>query len=352
VLSVLRRRGWLLIAATVAVAGCAYLIASARGITHSAEGVAVVAANTRLTPDQANRLAVTYAVLIPKDEATAERVAGALGTTTTQVQRRLTVFNPPNTAVLQIDYDGTSARNARAGVAAVLLAISGASPASPNIAPRSVGVVRYPQRASSSSGVKTLVPIGLILGLALGALLLAAWERADPRIDDVDDLAGEAGCPASTLEAISDSGATALIARWAALGPRASARVALVPVTRGVERRLQEVARRLARGQPTGAGAEHRTRQPWAGDVSLILGSVPEGGFAGEMLAMNCDLTVLVVNKGTRRIVLRTALDVLSKFGIAPAWAIFITRREGSVPEEIQDTVRLRRHHEEQVESG
>ena len=54
-LNALRRRGWVLIAATVVVTGCAYFVASTRGTTYTAEGVAVVSANARLTPDQATQ---------------------------------------------------------------------------------------------------------------------------------------------------------------------------------------------------------------------------------------------------------------------------------------------------------
>jgi hypothetical protein len=37
-------------------------------------------------------------------------------------------------------------------------------------------------------------------------------------------------------------------------------------------------------------------------------------------------VTVLVVTRGTRRVDLRRALDVLRRFGVHPVWAILVSR--------------------------
>src|SRR4051794_11665409 len=104
----LRRRGWLLAITTIAGAACAYAVGAVRRAESPAEAGGVVSADAQLTPDQANRLAITYAGLIPNDEAIAVTAARALGTTPAEVSRRLSVFNDLNTALLRIDYRATT----------------------------------------------------------------------------------------------------------------------------------------------------------------------------------------------------------------------------------------------------
>ena len=89
-LTALQRRGWVLLVAVVVAATCAYLVASRQSETYTAESTAVVAAarHSLLTSDQADTLAGTYAVLIPKDTAILGAVATALGTSESDVQEQ------------------------------------------------------------------------------------------------------------------------------------------------------------------------------------------------------------------------------------------------------------------------
>jgi capsular polysaccharide biosynthesis protein len=325
VLSMLRRRGWLLVVTTAFVAVCAYLVGSARPAAYSAEAVGVVPANVQLTPDQANRLALTYAGLIPNDQSIARTAARVLRTTPADVKRRVSAFNDLNTALVRIDYRATSPQGARTGAATVLDAISGPHPVSGNIAPNSISVVAEPAKASSSRSGKTLAAVGVILGLALGALLIFTWERMDPRIDDVSQLSGELGCPASSFEAISDPSTAALLERWKSLArqplaPRPQLRVALLPVTSSAERKLPMVAERLSRGLADRTGAMSR------GDAARVL--VESGGLGDGSVdvgvAMSADVTIMVVERGTPRAAVRETASILHTFGIAPAWAILM----------------------------
>jgi capsular polysaccharide biosynthesis protein len=328
-LRALRRRWWVVLLTTVIAGVAAYAVASLRSATYSAEGVAVVTANRVLTPDQANGLAVTDAVLIPKDAAITASVARSLGTTTKDVRSRLSVFNDPATAVLRIDYEGRSAGEAQAGATAALHGIAGSHPVSPNIARNSIHVVRFPTPPAPSRGVPTLVAIGIILGLALGALLLVAWERTDPRIDDLDDLGAAAAAPATSLDSMSDPATAVLLERWRELAGQSPASVALVPASERLEPSLGDVARALALADEAvnvvpGNGSQ--SSLPTRGETSLVVGGVPGGRLAGEGVALACNLTVLVVERGTRRVDVRRALEVLHRFGIHPAWAILISR--------------------------
>ena len=336
-LKILRRRGWIVVLAAVVVTFVSYLVGSLRQGTYSAEAVAVVAANSELTPDQANRLAVTNAGLIPTDTAIADAVARSLGTTRSDVLDRISVFNEPGTALLRVRYNGTSAENALAGARAVVFSITGSRPASPNIAPRTIGIVRIPTQASSSKAVETLVVIGAVLGLALGALLLVAWERTDPRVDDLEDLNAEVRCPTSSTDNLSNAAAKALLERWRELGS-ASGSVALLPTTTRLEGLVPNLAWRLAAADNTGqtavapdgpavlADGVPTTPQRAKVGPTLFVGGVPGGRSAGQGVALACDLTVLVAEEGSRRKDVRQALNVLQEYGIVPAWAILASR--------------------------
>jgi capsular polysaccharide biosynthesis protein len=346
-LRALRRRGWVLVVAIVIAAVCAYGVASTRGKTYKAESTAVVAASNSphsvVTPDQANLLATTYAVLIPKDTAILSSVATTLGTSVSDVQNRLSVFNTTGTALLAIDYKGKSAANSIAGATAALRAIAGAHPVSPNIIPGSIGAVQAPTGASSSSGTPVLVALGVIIGVGLGVLLIFAWERVDPRIDRPEDLSQEVGSPTSPVSAISQSGVNALIARWKALADHAPSRIALVPVTADVQADLPEVALRFSPAQGKGAGTPwpwtsndaadgKELTQPLGYGPAVIACEVPSGDLTALQPIMDCDLVVLVARRGTPRAALRESLDSLTEFGVSPQWAIFLGTKAVGLP--------------------
>lgn len=348
-LRTLRRRGWVLLVAIVVTTACAYVVASRSGKTYTAESTAVVAASPHslLTPDQADTLAGTYAVLIPKDTAVLRSVATALGTSASDVQHRISVFNTTGTAIIVLDYKGTNAANSVAGATTALGAIAGKHPVSPNIIPGSVGAVQAPVTASASRGLVTLVTLGAIIGLALGLLLMIMWERVDPRIDGPEDLSQEIGSPTSPVSAISESGVNALITRWTALAEHGPSRIALVPATADVRADLPKLAGRFGQLQRSGsqvdgnhavtawlsqagdhvADSEYFTQSLGNGSPAVIVCEVPSGDLTALQPIMNCDLVVLVARKGTPRAALRTMLDSLTEFGVSPKWAIFLGRR-------------------------
>jgi capsular polysaccharide biosynthesis protein len=349
-LRALQRRGWVLLVAVVVTTACAYLVASHRGETYTAESTAVVSASNSpqsvVTPDQADLLASTYAVLIPKDSVILRAVATTLGTRASDVQSRLSVFNTTGTALLAIDYRGTSAANAVAGAAAALRAIAGAYPVSPNIIPGSVGAVQAPTTASASRGLAVLVALGAILGIALGLLLMVVWERVDPRIDRPEDLSQEVGSPTSPVGAISQPGVNALMARWTHLAEREPTRIALVPVTADVQADLPKVALRLSNGHDNGSAAlltptcdyvtdgEDLTQPIRVGSPVVIACEVPSADLTALRPIMDCDIVVLVARSGTPRAALRGSLESLTEFGVSPKWAIFLGRRAVGLPGE------------------
>ena len=347
-LRVLWRRGWVLLVAVAITTACAYFVASSRGETFTAESTAVVAAspNSLLTPDQADTLAGTYAALIPKDAAIDRAVAAAVGANVTDVEKSLSAFNATGTALLAIDFKGTTAADSITGATAALQAIAGKHPLSTNIIPGSVGAVQLPAEASASRSMLVIVAIGVILGIALGALLMGVWERVDPRFDRPEDLSQETGSPTSPASAIFQSGANALVARWKMLADRGPTRIALVPVTLDVQKDLPKVALRLGQVELNGSqfrenGASHggngrlgeiaegedRARSVATAVPAMIACAVPTADLTALEFIMDCDLVVLVARKGTSRAMLRESLDSLTEFGVSPKWAIFLGRR-------------------------
>jgi capsular polysaccharide biosynthesis protein len=345
-LRALRRRGWILLVAIVVTTGCAYAVASRSAETYTAESSAVVSSSSpggQMTPDGAILLANTYAVLIPKDTAVLRSVATRLGTSVSDVQDRISVFNTTGTALILIDYRGVSAANSVAGATFALRAIAGKHPVSPNIIPGSVGAVQAPTTASASRNVATLVAIGAIIGVALGLLLMLVWERVDPRIDRPEDLSQEIGSPTSSASAISGSGMNALFTRWTALTEHGPSRIALVPATADVRADLPGVARRFGQVKRSGSQVDgnhavspllSQTRdhvadgdgftQPLNGSPAVMICEVPSGDLTALQSIMDCDLVVLVARRGTPRAVLRTLIDSLTEFGVSPKWAIFL----------------------------
>ena len=328
--SMLRRPGnaGVILVCAVAVALLAYFVASAKSTTYTAEALGVVVPSASITPDQANRLAVTYASLIPQDGAIRRRVAAAVETTPADVGRRLGAGNDSETSLLRLRYRGADADTAVAGARSALLSLTGGNPVSTNISPRSVGVVQLPRRATASKNVKSSVVVGVVLGVGLGALLVLALERGDPRVEDADELEDHLGCPVSSFESLSVVGVHALVDRWRTIAGRKAIRVALLPAGQGLDHEVRRVARTLAaaeddaepltlrpgeypenqleprNGSTNGNGTRKGGHRPGGGprqkqrdrvQLRFVAGHAPGEGSGGEALAMMCDLTVLVI---------------------------------------------------------
>ena len=74
--------------------------------------------------------------------------------------------------------------------------------------------------------------MGALLGLGLGIILMLAWERADPRLDQPADVHALTGIPTTRLDDLTPSRAAALLERWLGLANSPNARVAMVPQRR------------------------------------------------------------------------------------------------------------------------
>ncbi len=334
--------------------------AGSRPSTYSAEALVVVPAGAGPKDPgaaaEAIKLSVTYAVLIPQDDRVLQYIATRLGMSVREVERKLSVVHETDTSLLRLRFRDPRQDIAIAGARTTAQAITSRVPVSPSIAPGSLFTVRTPRRATVSA-VETsrVVPIGLILGFCLGAVLLVACERADPRADDVEALEVEAGCPASSL---SKASLATLLQRWRSLAGRSPATVALLPATPRLELATIAAVELLANAgkghdipiSVEGAAFASRHRNPghsdvagaWAGDAEggtdhvgreestglvLIPAGAPGSEAAGEGIAVDSDVVVLVASEGTPIADIRSAVVLLHQFGAAPAWALLTPRR-------------------------
>jgi len=282
--------------------------------------------------DSAIKLATTYAGLLPEDSQVIKYVARRSNLSQDDVRHGLTVTNDQNSAVIRVRFRAKDAGSAAAAARAFATAVSGPSPVSDSIAPRSLSIVKMPDPGDAPAGHSTkTVAIGLILGLALGILLLIAWERADPRFDSPRRLSEGLGSPVSEFDLMSAGSVVALIDRWHRLTGHSPARVAVlaaVPraelVVGSVIDRLAEAALDDGRAVTDGRGASGFGPVTIDGTLTLVAGGTPGTEAAGERLAAPADMTVLVVPRGTRGAKVSRALALLDQFAVKPEWALLV----------------------------
>lgn len=338
VLAVALRRGWIVVVALAAVTAIALAVDGARTGETVAEAVAVVPAGaTGATPGnatQATQLAQTYVEAIPADIAVREHVAERIDRPLAEVEDAITVLGNPDTSVLRLQYRDSSRARALGADAALLDAVAGASPAARGVTPGSLTALSDPQVVRETGGSQsTAIPVGVILGLLLGLVLLVAWERSDPRIDRPQELAAAAGTPATALDDVAPGNIDALLERWRRLagygsGPHV---IGLLAATSSAERLVAPAATELARisesnGQSLRLSAAAPPPDSGQPGMVLVTGGMPGGPAAGEAVANDAAVVVVAVERGARVAELQRAIDVLDQFGTRPAWALLVKR--------------------------
>jgi capsular polysaccharide biosynthesis protein len=335
-LSWVPRRSWVALVAVLLTVSVAWAIARVQHEMYTAEAVLIVPSGSKQgapgNANEANRLARTYASLIPNDDRVRQFLMQNLALTSDDIEKNLTVSNDAETSLVRIVYRDQNAR--RAVQAARLLAdsVTGASPVSPTIAPKSMIVADQPERAvPEPSPSRTAVPIGVVLGLCLGGLAVVILERADARVDTAAALSAETTCPVSKLEELSTWSMVAMLERWRALANSSSTWVALIPASNGLNQTVVALGRHIyaeGRSSPfrVELSAVSAGRTTDDDRLTIILGGAPGGEEAGETVAVACDLTVLVVAEGTAVKDVRSAIAVLEQYGVSPQWALLMRR--------------------------
>lgn len=353
----LKRRGWII----VLMAGVVTIVVLALGgrteITHRGEAVLLVPSGaSREGPGsafEANRLAITYVTLIPRDQGIVRHVARSAAVSTTTASRRLTVSTIGDTSLLRISYRGPNRAEVSAALRAASDAVTGVAPVASTIPPGSVVLASISQPSEASSSSSGSIPVGIILGLALGLAVAVTWERADARADRPASLADTVSCPVSSLDELSSRSGVAVLRRWDSLS-NGSRTVALLGVRSGQVLLTRNVALQLAvtadslgppvtvvsdaeppEAQDTDGGARlsRRTRKvdppdhPQRPALRLVPAGAPVHGEGGESVALQSDFTILVVPAETRLTDIRAAVTALRQFGVPVTWAVFVSRR-------------------------
>jgi capsular polysaccharide biosynthesis protein len=309
--------------------------------------------------DQAGRLAGTYAVLITEDPAILERVAGEFGLTTDEVRNRISAVNDFGTSLLRIRFEGSTPEAAVAGATYAAELVSNKEPASPRIVPGSISLVQLPELPDEGLSTPYIVAIGALLGLILGTVLVAVWNKAHPRLGDVNALSAAASAPATAIHNRQDDTLKALLDRWRELGGRSPTRVALLPAEPSHRSATERVAELLlasadvtdALGSRGSAGAtqrpaaarrseeadeivtgtlrrasSERTLRPAEreSDVRILIGSAPAAA------AMWSDVVVVVAEPGASANAVAATRAALEQFGVRPGWALLVDKRSAA----------------------
>ncbi len=313
------RRGWILVATLVAGAVGGWFAGARHATAYSAQATLVVRSGAGSSgPGSANdalALAITYSAVIPSDQQLLNAVARHLGTTEATVASRISASVETGTSVLQISYSAPTPSAARRGAATVATTLSGASAVSATIPKGSVVVVRLPTSATVANSMQKYgAPLGALLGLALGFVIVLAAERADPRVDDAGELAGAAGCPGTTVPGeVSD----AELARAIARRRLSDEPITLVPLTEEDQPASVALAQRLAAAWPSPALSR------------LVVGPAFTSGRTD--IARGSGPTVLVAGAGAAQRAVTSAAERLRLLGRPPLWAVLIpqARRRG-----------------------
>lgn len=291
-----------------------------------------------INPDDADKLATTYAGIIPVDQTLLNDVGRAVGESPSDVASNLSVVNEQNTSILEISFKASDPQTATKGARKAATLLSGTNPVAAGIIPASLQVVSLPTNVgpAATTHKSRTVAIGVVLGLILGLVLLVAWERSDPHVTDARGLSSQFGCPATPADRLSPDAAHALLERWASLTDHVPARVAIMPADEGSVGQADEVAKLLTR---SGDGVRYLDARSGTLPDALSNGHLADGsdavalvhaappGRGGEAVALSCDLTVVVVRSGARNAEIRHMAEELANFGVVPAWALLTPRR-------------------------
>lgn len=321
----LRRRWWVIALCVVVVTAAAYAVARPAGGAYTSEALLIVrsgaTANTPGSANEANRLAVTYSQLIPQDSLVLERVAERLGVERSTVEDNVAVEHDPNTSILRLRYSAPTEEAAVEGARAFADALTGSSPASTNF--NGLGLSRLPDDATRNEGSSSTLPVGILLGLCLGVVLVLAWERADGRLDSIEDLEQEVDYPVTGLKDLSGGAILALMERWRSIAGDRPASVAIVGSATGYQSLTAEVAVVFANTAAADTVTEGTGASVTMKGMRLLSGGAPGTSEVGESIVQRAGATVLVIPQGSQVNDLRKVMESLNDFEVKPVWALF-----------------------------
>lgn len=220
ILAIVRRRGWIVAGAAALCVYVAFWISIAQTAPWSATGVLVVPATETPTddgflgnPNEAARLAGSYAVLLPLDDQLLRATADAAGVSIERLSGNLEISQLDGSSLIEITMTEDSEQQAELMLSSFIEAAL--EPATPLITAGSLQIVRIdaPEASEPISNVAATIAGGL-LGAVIGLVVVVFWERSDPRIDVASDLYGAVQVPVSQTRDVVGDQAAAIAQRW------------------------------------------------------------------------------------------------------------------------------------------
>ena len=305
----LKRRSWLLLFCVLAGTAGGYVARTLQTPIYSARSVIVVATGAgQLGPGNANdaiALALTDASILPSDQALLRAVSQKIGVPPSEVADHLSASVEAGTSVILVSFDASTPAAAVRGADAVGRVITSRNEKISAIPNGSLSLVQLATQATASGLLVTYgLPLGAFLGLLIGLVFAVAIERADPRADDVEDLAPATGTAASAYP-----GPVSLV-ELEQLLDRASdgaPSVTLVPLSDF------EMTHAIALRTGLEAAATH---QSLAIELAGPVGSMDDRLTRGE------GPTVLVARNGARLRSVKACVQRLGLLGRHPVWSV------------------------------
>jgi capsular polysaccharide biosynthesis protein len=329
----LRRRAWVIVVAIAICAAAAAALSGARENSYTSTALLLVSSGADAKgpgdASEAINLASTYATLIPQDPDVTEFVGERLGLSSSDVEDDLTTSHLTGTGLIRLGFESADADDAVRGATLSVRAVVGARPTSDSIGPDAIGVVRAPSRDQGFSTDQTISPatsiaLAIILGLFLGVVVLVAWERADPRVDEPGDVELAVNMPASSLNGLSGSARAALVQRLMGQGGAGhGAKLALLPSGDGQSAELQDAGDALAAAS---AGVADGVAGATGVAPEVVLGGTGPQELDTLRAAEAGVARVVVAQEGMRVARLVAAIHHYERLGLDPQWVLLVKR--------------------------
>jgi hypothetical protein len=352
------RRGPVVVLALIIGLAAAVGISRLSGVKYESTALIVVT-GTPGTADGANSLAATYAGFIPEDEVMQQALAKAIGIANPAdypgIGSRLVATVLNNSAIVKLTFTAPSPQQAQRGLHTLVSDLTvgvlqwrstsapnsdcsvnyvGAKPvtrpagaslsnasAAQYYCPLSAAIPLAPAQGyvvlvkDASTGTRSTPgtfktgALGGLLGLLLGLVVAAAWERSDRRTDDIEDVRAEVDCPAWE-GALTPAIAVSILAHWRQT-------VSEDPIQIGIVK--------VGRYDHSAVGQLQRTIQQAARNQSVVFRNVDLSGQSVlEGLDAKTPIVVLCVAQGTPRAKLRDIVRRLRELGHTPDWAFLV----------------------------
>jgi hypothetical protein len=190
------RRGWLIVASTVLGLGTAWALSGIAVSATSAFSVRTIGRHQ--PPYERDRLALTYAQLLPAEPALIGAVSRATHLPPAYVRGHLTMAAVPETSILKARFTAASGNTALAGLRGLAAGLESGTDSTGASLRNTVRPVTSPTVGGGMSREQA-VSIGLLAGLVVGLTLAVALERRYPRVDGRDALAQILAIPVSQV---------------------------------------------------------------------------------------------------------------------------------------------------------